>query len=368
MTTIIPTSLGNPNTDEPSGQGFSRNIWDLQTVGGKLLIGYGDSALVNAGPIFLRWYDPADQAFHDKASSIPNNTIVRIRLFGGVAYFQNLDPTYGWSNDGDFTTWDGTTYTQHQTCKVTTSSGSTHQEDCYLFGGVLYASWTETVIGKSSDLGANQNNWTNLAGGGEEIATGTFFEVNGALYMTSGLLGTCCRINSNGSLTVFNNDQFGPAHNYQGMPHRNLPIDATHTILIWLNPATSDYDPSGAYVSTGPGSTTAISISGSPKIYDVIQDGASTYLLGALANGGNWDNIVYASTDLSTWTERFRFTHAGFARSFELLNGCFFFGIGQPQSVPGSGPAGEILVYRPRLPIFGSTARTTPIYTRKRFV
>ena len=53
-------------------------------------------------------------------------------------------------------------------------------------------------------------------------------------------------------------------------------------------------------------------------------------------------NIVYKTDDLQKWTELFRFNHETFARSFEELNGDFYFGMGcEIYSLPDS--TGSIL-------------------------
>ncbi len=65
------------------------------------------------------------------------------------------------------------------------------------------------------------------------------------------------------------------------------------------------------------------------KPSDLLVRDKTIYVLANVKNSTNsYTNIVYQSPDLQTWTEVFRFDSDTFARSFEELNGDFYFGLG----------------------------------------
>ena len=61
---------------------------------------------------------------------------------------------------------------------------------------------------------------------------------------------------------------------------------------------------------------------------DVVVDGDRVLVLAQRARDGGYENRVLESRDLRRWTPLFRFTTPTFVRSFEVLDGDFYFGLG----------------------------------------
>jgi sucrose-6-phosphate hydrolase SacC (GH32 family) len=76
---------------------------------------------------------------------------------------------------------------------------------------------------------------------------------------------------------------------------------------------------------------------------DILIRGDKTYVLTNVKKSNSlYTNIVYESVDLKTWKETLKFSSDTFARSFEELNGDFYFGLGSDvESVSAS--TGKIL-------------------------
>jgi hypothetical protein len=65
------------------------------------------------------------------------------------------------------------------------------------------------------------------------------------------------------------------------------------------------------------------------KAYDVLVRGSTAYVLASVPRAdGKHTIVVYSSQNATQWTELFRLTSDTFARSFEELNGDFYFGLG----------------------------------------
>ena len=70
-----------------------RNIWDLQTFGDKIYIGYGNTT-TNPGPIQLYSWDTVAEAFNPEIL-VESEAIERFRVLNGQLIVPNSDPTSG---------------------------------------------------------------------------------------------------------------------------------------------------------------------------------------------------------------------------------------------------------------------------------
>jgi hypothetical protein len=77
-------------------------------------------------------------------------------------------------------------------------------------------------------------------------------------------------------------------------------------------------------------------------IWDLLVEDGILYALAAQPSNNRFIVGVYATCDLTTWTEALRFNAPTFARSFALYQGDFYFGEGTEAS-PLSAQAGNIL-------------------------
>jgi hypothetical protein len=81
--------------------------------------------------------------------------------------------------------------------------------------------------------------------------------------------------------------------------------------------------------------------------YDVlVREGAGYVLASARQEDGSYLNGVFRAEDPSRWTELFRFPAPTFARSFEELDGDFYFGMGTDAVAPSEESGAVLLVPR----------------------
>lgn len=84
--------LGNIPAKEGM-EGRERNIWDLQSYENRIFIGYGHTN-TNPGPIQLYAYNPLSEEFEFEVE-IKSEAIERLRVFNGTLFVPNSDPTAG---------------------------------------------------------------------------------------------------------------------------------------------------------------------------------------------------------------------------------------------------------------------------------
>ena len=84
--------LGNPLADDGHSD-RALNIWDLQAFGGKIYLG-GGSTVTNAGPINVWAYDPTSREFI-KEYTVDEEAIEHYRVFDDRLYIPAADPTQG---------------------------------------------------------------------------------------------------------------------------------------------------------------------------------------------------------------------------------------------------------------------------------
>ena len=88
----IVQKLGNPLLED-GHRGRALNVWDLQAFEGKIYLG-GGSTVTNAGPINIWAYDPSEQKFV-KEYTVEEEAIEHYRVFDNRLYIPAADPTQG---------------------------------------------------------------------------------------------------------------------------------------------------------------------------------------------------------------------------------------------------------------------------------
>jgi hypothetical protein len=84
--------LGNPLLDDGL-KNRALNVWDLQAFEGKIYLG-GGSTVANVGPINVWAYDPSNKKFV-KEFTVQEEAIEHYRVFGDRLYIPAADPTQG---------------------------------------------------------------------------------------------------------------------------------------------------------------------------------------------------------------------------------------------------------------------------------
>lgn len=104
---VVPDWLGNPSSERWPNDYYPRNVWDLQSFGGALYIGAGNSSNFgpsqNAGPVPITRYDGR---YFDTVHNAREEQIDLFRVFGRTLYIPGQDAKQGWEF-GNFYKYDG---------------------------------------------------------------------------------------------------------------------------------------------------------------------------------------------------------------------------------------------------------------------
>ncbi|NWF80155.1 MAG: hypothetical protein HXY37_08920 [Chloroflexi bacterium] len=324
---------------------FARNVWDMQSFNGRIYLAHGNSANsgpdANAGPIPVWYYDPASQKFVNQYTA-NEDQIAHYRVINGQLVIPGFDPREGWEY-GNYYVLERDTWR-----KMRTIPAAIHTFDMIAHQGRLFAA-TGTREKKrvvvSDDMGKT---WQTAL---PEVGyTHHLFTFKGELYALWFLYTSDNPSDSQLHRfdgTAFVHAQIAGNKLLPGVPAGNLvhlrQITSFKQKLIYT-----------AIVDAGAGGQqvllyTASALDAAQRVvlperdaapYDLLSRDDTFYVLAALRRpSGAYTNLVYTTTDLRTWRELFRFTAPSFARSFEELNGDFYFGLGTTTAelAPASG-------------------------------
>src|SRR5260370_26184600 len=115
----------------------------------------------------------------------------------------------------------------------------------------------------------------------------------------------------------------------------NVPLRVFREIqignqMVYLGASGDQPIPFGLYKATDVLQAQVITLPvANVKPMDLLAGGDGTvYVVAQSGSAGSYTNYVFSSTDLNNWTEAFRFASTTFVRSFEYVNGQFYFGLG----------------------------------------
>jgi hypothetical protein len=327
---------------------FSRNVWDLQTIQNRVLIGSGD-AWRNTGSnkqkIEIISYNP-EQGFQ-KEFTVDDEQIHRFVLAGARVFVPGFDPLEDWSL-GNF-------YTLETRClapipcwsKSRTIPFGVHTYDLAEFAGKLYATiggfddQVKPGLLESADGGQS---WTSVTAPELLGLTFTrFFEFGGELYAVQEV-----RSGSSLGLVKLQNGTFSSAGIDGATLLPNQPstwrgrlgrIVETDSRLIYTaasrnsNIALSE----ALYSADATFQTQRLELQALEQATDILLLENEIAVLAITPTAKGYLNRVYTSSDGVSLTERFYFRSARFARSFERLGSQWIFGLGCLESEPCAG-------------------------------
>jgi hypothetical protein len=326
---------------------FSRNVWDLQTVQNRVLIGSGDAwrnTGTNKQKIEVVSYNP-EQGFQ-KEFTVDDEQIHRFVLAGARVFVPGFDPLEDWSL-GNF-------YTLETRClapipcwsKTRTIPFGVHTYDIAEFAGKLYATIggfdAEVKPGllESSDGGQTWQSVTTpeLLG----LTFTRFFELNGELYAVQEV-----RPDSSSGLAKLQNGVFSSA----GIQGSALVPDQPSTWRGRLGRITASGSklfytaasqgnnvalPEALYSASGNLQAQHLPLQVGERPTDILPLETGVAVLAVTPSPDGYLNRVY-TTDGTSLTERFYFRSQRFARSFERLGTSWVFGLGCLESEPCDG-------------------------------
>ncbi|MFD0697805.1 hypothetical protein ACFQZT_27410 [Paenibacillus sp. GCM10027628] len=364
--------LGNPF----SKSAYARNVWDMQVFDGKIYLGHGNSSndgpSPNAGPIPIYYYNPTTNKFEtqDVVSSSAKKTgtkkyvdeeqIDTFKVLNGKLYIPGNDAHgEGWEF-GNYYKLDNGKWIKYRNIP-----NGIHVYDMAYFNGNLYAAIgtdTSPDVLMSQDDGITWSKIGSVDKFGPTRAY-TLFEFKKKLYAVSALLPK----NNNWSdetkilciqgcasegiakqetrqTTVFGSEMLpGISKNATKVPPyvrmvRTTVID--NKLLYIAGEIVNDqhWIPQSLFVATDINDARSVAFP-NPKALpmDLLVRGDTVFALAYVETSpGQYTNIVYKanSSDLVNWTELFSFKQNTFARSFEELNGDFYFGMGSNDNNP----------------------------------
>lgn len=355
------TLLGNPLSQkyaDNTPKVYARNIWDMHAFNNKIYFGGGNSSnsgpAVNAGPADLWVYDIASKSFN-KEYTVNEEQIHRIREFDGQLYIPGHDSRESWSFGNFYRLEKG------EWKKYRTIPNGIHVYDIYKWGNKLIAATgtqaPSTSIQVSHDDGQT---WHNAEYVNDEGSTNyhsnrmyTIFPFCGKLYVPNRPYPMTYTGEGNTFREIINNTEAVALY-------ANIDIRVTrmerpvvfgeYTVYI-LGSTDNDhqYLPVALMYANKPENVVRHELPENTLPRDImVKDNYLIVLLSAQQKDGRYYNTVIVTSDLSAesvqWTELFGFTSETFARSFEYLNGTFYFGLGCETDVLAQA-TGNILAF-----------------------
>ena len=377
------TRLGNP-LREDGLVGRALNVWDLQVFDGKIYLA-GGSTITNAGPINVWAYNPITQTF-DKEYTVAEEAIEHFKVFGDRLFIPAADPRQGDNNKFYRKSADGL-WQKHESDAIKLA----HVRDLIKTDeGILVVgnnrnlnkiaspsiaiTTDEGISFQEAGISKSQLAKTNL------VDYNWFFSVfkyQDNIYAISSLLRDFG--NYSGAISVYNpqtqkfeidfnlrNDEFIPAsiigkndvqqgiyiiyriwnplefQNYLVYPVRSYSNNKAQYEQAYMNSL-------GIYYKQKIGETPqAVELPKDAIGEDVLIIDDELYVLANQKIQNNKFMVyIYRTERISSkikWEKVLEFSSSNKARSFEYLNGTFYFGLGQNYGDP-IGNSGDIISY-----------------------
>ena len=320
--------LGNPLTEkykDGTKSVYARNIWDMHAFDNKIYFGSGNSSnegpAPNSGPAVLWSYDVAKKDFVKEFTTI-DEQIHLIREFDNELYIPGHDSRGpgGWSI-GNFYRLEGNEWKTYNTIP-----NAIHVYDIHKWEGKLFAAIGPQAQDKSIQISAD---------GGQtwKGATNAISRIY-SLYVIDNKLWT-----SNG-ITVYSKET-----DFFSMPsptvstsvlgariERAVVFDGQTVFISGKTDNDHQYLPIDLRCASDIYTVNTLNLPQDALPRDILVKNKQLYvLISVKVDNNTYRNAVLGASALSStveWTELFHFTGESFARSFEYLNGVFYFGLG----------------------------------------
>lgn len=347
--TAQPESLGNPFLEKPV---FARNVWDMQVFNGQLYFGHGD-AVENSGPIKVFSYDPSSSQFTSDFT-VDDEAINSFNIIDNQLLIPGYDPRESWDL-GNFYRLENKVWHKYRTIPW-----GVHAYQLLEFAGKLFITiGTDDVhpgLLSSSDQGAT---WVDMSGNQfNDRRFNKLIVLNSQLYAT-GLLET-------GTVKLEGNlfkDASIPVANIAPGVATDTPVviqkleyfnnGMVYTVgkrqMYTTDPAEERFETKAkaAFFTTNFQDTVKIRLPENSVPTDILLRDGKVLILTHRKLEAGFENIVIESADALNWKETLRFSSLSFARSFEFLEGKFYFGLGCYFTEQTCESNGEVLRFVP---------------------
>jgi hypothetical protein len=338
--------LGNPSKERyGEDRVYARNVWDMQAFGGKLYLGHGNSnntgPAPNAGPVDVWSYDPTTHRFTSEYV-VNEEQIASFRAAGSDLLIPGHDPRESWDRGNFYRKRSG------RWLKYRTIPGGVHTFDILPFQDQLFAALgTEkgAEVARSTDEG---NTWVTHPMPISSRAF-TLFELQDRLYVCG--LGLSIAPQSGESVEAYLN-RIGPVrprisvwdgNSFTDVPLEFFPNSKRSPYAVVVRPVNfrgrllyigaeptheHHWTPLGLFVAAALDQVERIHLQPGEAPWDLLVHDEHCYLLTASPENGDYLIRVRVSADLKQWPELLSFRQPAFARSFEILDEHFYFGLG----------------------------------------
>ncbi len=347
--------LGNPYQEyyPDKDKIYARNIWDMIEYHGQLFIGAGNSSnegpASNSGPVPLISYIPEMNEFHN-IFSVDDEQIDRFRLLNNYLFIPGHDPKESWELGNYYRLENGNNWKKYRNIP-----SGIHNYDMAYFSNTLFAALgleKGAGVAISHDFGLtwtlsrinNDRIYSFLVDNYDIYAAGTF-TANGEAALYKYEIDTFTSRKDIGTLQLFPNMSF---KNTQYLKIIRTEIFQGHSIYIGAYIHNDhQYIPFGIYkvnsLKAGSVSILPIYLPENTRVWDLLVQNDTLYILLDTPNNEGTIVSVAESKDGVNWIELFKYQSTTFARSFAILNGDYYFGLGCEINDPSNWNKSELI-------------------------
>ena len=330
--------VGNPlNVQYKDGTArvYARNIWDMHVLGSKLYFGGGNSSnnppAVNAGPARIWSYSPSDGFLMEWQTT--DEQIPLIREFDGELYVPGHDSRgpWGWTK-GSFYRLEKESGTWKN---YDTIPNAIHVYDVYKYNGALFAGIGPNNSTKGIQVSLDDGEtWqdavhTNPGGYISQSRIYCFLPLDGNLYVP----GSSYVVYSGSGKTFSAPGATGYTTMGTYRPERAVVLNKYTVFITGIGTNDHQYLSGSLKAAKDITASHALTLPAGAVPRDLLVKGGRLFVLVTYKLSDNqYRNSVLSawsveSTDVD-WEEIFYFGTKTFARSFEYLDGAFYFGLG----------------------------------------
>ena len=361
---ILPDNverLGNPAKKRwPHGEKvYARNVWDLQVFDGRLYIGSGNSNNIgpapNAGPVNVWSYDPDTGLFKSEAT-LREESLARFRVIHDRLYIPGWDQL---AFDGWFSKRGYWYRLEKNGWRKYGHVPAIHVYDIAEHKGQLFMAGSHATRSSSVWISDDDGRTSRLAKpeifhpdpvlhlfelGGELYGAGVFTSEdvvhnlpdNTEVLFCDGLIRYVGNYVFEPLAEMGFSDLFPDTRGIRDAAHFRITKFRKQLVYIGMDcdpyrGSTALGIPFGLFAGSSLKKITRIKLPDEAQAWDLLaRDNALYVLLAGAPKDGKPGVIirVLATPDLENWTEVLRFRSPTIARSFELLDGDFYFGLG----------------------------------------
>ncbi len=335
--------LGNPFSNKKA---YARNVWDMHLYNNFIYFGIGNSSnygpAPNSGPIDVIKYDPLLNEFINEYT-VNEEQIEIYRTINNKLYIPGHDPLDSWEL-GNFYLLDAESGSKW--IKTRTIPNAIHTYDMTSYNGKLYAA---TGINGISEVLSSQDEgltWQSVfPSGNSNFLTlskraYSLVKFKDTLYASS--VFTTAKDYSYNNLLKISGDKISvlkisSKKMFPGISNINIVKFARTAVfndkfIYTIGKVVNDHQciPMALYYSSEIGVGNEVTLPNNKALpYDILVRNSMVYVLASVKHTKSaYTNVVYSSKDMKSWTEVLCFSGDTFARSFEELNGDFYFGLG----------------------------------------